>query len=36
MTFVPQEGIEPPRLSAHDFESYASTNSATEASGLQK
>ncbi len=29
---VPQEGIEPPRLSALDFESSASTNSATKAS----
>ncbi len=28
---VPQEGIEPPRPKAHDFESCASTSSATEA-----
>ena len=32
---VPQEGIEPPRPKAHDFESCASTNSATRACGLQ-
>ena len=29
--FVPEGGIEPPRLAAYDFESYASTNSATPA-----
>ena len=28
---VPQEGLEPPRLSAKDFESSASTNFTTEA-----
>ena len=31
---VPVEGIEPPCLAAHDFESCASTSSATRANGL--
>ncbi len=29
--FVPKAGIEPARLTAHDFESCASTSSATQA-----
>ena len=29
--FVPEAGIEPARLTAHDFESCASTSSATQA-----
>jgi hypothetical protein len=33
--FVPQAGIEPAHLTVHDFESCASTNSATKANGLQ-
>lgn len=32
-SLVPVEGIEPPLLAEHDFESRASTNSATRASG---
>ena len=31
--FVPQAGIEPAHLTVHDFESCASTNSATKANG---
>ncbi len=33
--FVPKAGIEPARPKAHDFESCASTNSATQANGVQ-
>lgn len=35
LPFVPREGIEPSLLAKYDFESYASTNSATEASTIE-